>query len=239
MTWLEAIAGGLGAIATGVGSIFGLETVEEPAYEVLRREGPCELRRYAPHTIAETRVTGEFRRGQSEGFRRLARYIFGGNQVRRELPMTAPVTLQGGKATLPMTAPVTMEPQPLPMTAPVTMEPQPLPATAPAGLAAGEGEWTMTFVLPAGVTAANAPQPLDEAVTVRDLPAQEIAAIRFSGLYDEATFRQQEGRLRAWLPAGREPAGPARWAGYNPPFTLPFLRRNEVLLPLRPAAGGR
>jgi len=149
------------------------------------------------------------------------------------------VTLQGGKATLPMTAPVAMEPQPLPMTAPVTMEPQPLPMTAPVGLAAGEGGWTMSCVMPAGITAANAPVPLDDSVIVRDMPAQEVAAIRFSGLFNEATFRQQEARLRAWLPAGREPAGPARWAGYNPPFTLPFLRRNEVLLPLRPAAGSK
>ncbi|MEB3222676.1 MAG: heme-binding protein [Candidatus Sericytochromatia bacterium] len=216
----EAVVKGLTAVGAGVGSIFGFEAVEEPAYEVLRREGPCELRRYAPHAIAETRMTGDFRRGQNEGFRRLARYIFGGNRARRDLPMTAPVAL---------------EPQPLPMTAPVTMEPQPLPMTAPVGLAAGEGGWTMSFVLPAGITAANAPLPLDEAVTVRDLPAQEVAAIRFSGLFNEATFRRQEARLRAWLPAGREPAGPARWAGYNPPFTLPFLRRNEVLLPLRPA----
>ncbi|MEB3198641.1 MAG: heme-binding protein [Candidatus Sericytochromatia bacterium] len=222
----EALVKGLTAVAAGVGSIFGFEAVEEPAYEVLRRDGPCELRRYAPHAIAETRMTGDFRQGQSNGFRRLARYIFGANRARRDLPMTDPVTLQGSSATLPMTAPVTMEPQPLPMTAPVE-------------LAAGEGGWTMNFVLPAGITAANAPLPLDEAVTVRDVPAQDVAAIRFSGGFNETTFRQQEARLRAWLPAGREPAGPARWAGYNPPFTLPFLRRNEVLLPLRPAAGSK
>jgi hypothetical protein len=211
MGWLEAIAGGLGALAAGVGSIFGFEAVEEPRYEVLRREGACELRRYAPVAVAETRMQGDFRATQNEGFRRLARYIFGGNQARRELPMTAPVTLetrpQGASEALPMTAPVTLSP--------------------------GEGGWTMSFVLPAGVMASNAPVPLDPAVVVRDLPAQDVAAIRFSGLFSEAEFRRQEARLRAWLPADRAAAGPARWAGYNPPFTLPFLRRNEVLIPLQ------
>jgi hypothetical protein len=213
---LEAIAGGLGALAAGVGNIFGFEAVEEPRYEVLRREGPCELRRYAPHAIAETRMQGGFRDTQNEGFRRLARYIFGGNQARRELPMTAPVTL---------------EPRPQPTS-------EALPMTAPVTLAPGEGGWTMSFVLPAGVTAANAPMPLDASVTVRDLPAQDVAAIRFSGLFNEAEFRRQEARLRAWLPADRAPTGPAQWAGYNPPFTLPFLRRNEVLLPLKPSPSG-
>jgi hypothetical protein len=127
------------------------------------------------------------------------------------------------------------------MTAPVTLAPQPddaseaLPMTAPVSFAPGENGWTTAFVLPEGVTASNAPVPLDAAVRVRDVPAREVAAIRFSGLFNEAEFRQHEQRLRAWLPADRVPAGPACWAGYNPPFTLPFLRRNEVLLPLVPS----
>lgn len=211
MAWFDAIVGGVGALATGVGSIFGFEAVEEPRYEVLRREGSLELRLYAPYAVAEITLNGEFRATQSEGFRRLARYIFGGNQARRDLPMTAPVTL---------------EPQ-------AEEASEALPMTAPVSLTAVENGWSTAFVLPAGITADNAPVPLDAAIRIRDVPAREVAAIRFSGLFSESEFRRHEDRLRAWLPVERVPAGPARWAGYNPPFTLPFLRRNEVLLPLK------
>jgi hypothetical protein len=214
VAWLEAIAGGVGAFATGIGSIFGFEAVEEPRYEVLRQEGTLELRRYAPYALAEITLEGDFRATQREGFQRLARYIFGGNQARRDLPMTAPVTLEPES---PMA-----DSEALPMTAPVTRSP------------AGNG-WTTAFVLPAGVTASNAPVPTDTAVRVRDVPARDVAAIRFSGSFSEAEFRRQEQLLRAWLSPEHVAAGPARWAGYNPPFTLPFLRRNEVLLPLVPS----
>ena len=230
MAVLEAITGGLGALASGVGSIFGFEAVEEPRYEVLLRQDAFEVRCYEAYALATTAVPGGFREGSTEGFRRLARYIFGGNQGARGLEMTAPVVREKQGEALAMTAPVLREPagEAMAMTAPVLRG-------RPAETARG---WTMSFVLPAGIRRANAPVPLDDRVVVTDVPAQDVACVRFSGLGTEADFTREEARLRTWLtPAtGWEPSGGARWAAYNPPFTLPFCRRNEVLVPVRRSA---
>jgi hypothetical protein len=105
------------------------------------------------------------------------------------------------------------------MTAPVTQTP------------AGDA-WTVRFLMPAGRSLDSLPDPGGD-VWLVELPAQHMAAIRFSGRWTDARFAEAEARLRDWLAArGMSSAGPPVYAYYNDPFTPAFLRRNEVLLPL-------
>jgi hypothetical protein len=184
---------------------------EEPRYESLLQDGEFSLRLYAPRVVAETEVAGTLEEASSTGFRRIAGYIFGRNhsrsgQASERIAMTAPVTVEA-------------QPQKIAMTAPVSVEQV-------------EGRWRIEFVMPARYALATLPLPDDASVTLREVPAQKIAAIRFSGLVGAAKMRDQTARLRAWMAQGGLAATAApQLARYNPPWTLPFLRRNEILIP--------
>jgi hypothetical protein len=105
------------------------------------------------------------------------------------------------------------------MTAPVTQEPAP-------------GGWTVRFIMPAGRTIADLPPPGGD-VVLRELSAARVAAVRFSGMPTDASLAENETALRGWMAAqGLAAAGPAMFAYYDPPWRLPWQRRNEVLIPL-------
>ena len=132
---------------------------EEPKHRVLERRDGWELRLYEPTVVAETTVTGDFGPGGNEGFRRLAGYIFGGNDGGRKLPMTAPVTRERrGGTKIAMTAPVAQE--------------------------RSGGGWTVAFVMPAGQSIATLPKPDDPRVTLREVPARRVAAAALDVLSD-------------------------------------------------------
>jgi hypothetical protein len=104
--------------------------------------------------------------------------------------------------------------------------------TAPVTQSPANGAWTVRFLMPAGRSLDSLPDPGGD-VRLVALPAQRMAAIRFSGRWTDARFAEHEARLRGWLATRRmAPAGPPVYAYYNDPFTPAFLRRNEVLLPL-------
>ncbi|MFP4648221.1 MAG: SOUL family heme-binding protein [Halorhodospira sp.] len=108
------------------------------------------------------------------------------------------------------------------MTAPVTQTP------------VEEDEWLVRFIMPQGYSLEQLPQPASEEVTLRELEAQRMAAIRFSGRADDRSIQDQDERLRAWLEQqGLVPDGAPVYAYYDDPFTPGFLRRNEVLIPVR------
>ncbi len=181
--------------------------VEEARYDIDEKDGDFEVRTYAPRAIAETKVRGPERGALNEGFRRLARYIFGANRGHHEIAMTTPVVARTGER-VAMTAPVAQIP-------------------------AGEGEWTIAFTMPAERPIASLPEPLDERVSIRLVPTRCYASVRFSGTWDEARTARETARLYAWMrERGLEPAGAPEIARYDPPWTPPFLRRNEVLVPL-------
>lgn len=183
--------------------------IEEPKYTVIEQSEAFELRAYSPKIVAETRVSGSLDKASSAGFRLIADYIFGNNTSRT-----------GGSEKISMTAPVTMEPksEKISMTAPVTME------------KTGE-QWRMHFVMPGQYTLATLPKPNNPAVTLREVPQSNYAVIRFSGLAGEEKVATKTAELMAWLKGkGITPAGKPELARYNPPWTLPFLRRNEVMV---------
>jgi hypothetical protein len=182
--------------------------IEEPDYQVTRSFDGVELRRYAPYVVAEVVLDASADDAGNQAFPILAGYIFGKNKGERTFAMTAPVTQSA--------APVKME-----MTAPVTQ-------------AAVQGGMRVQFVLPKGVTLESAPEPLDPRVQLRQVPAAEWAAIRYSGTWSRANYDEHLALLKAALDkAGVATQGEPVLARYNGPFTPWFLRRNEIWLALR------
>ena len=89
--------------------------------------------------------------------------------------------------------------------------------------------WQMAFVLPKGYTAETAPQPLDPSVTIKTMPSRLIAVMRYSGKLSEQVIEARSQELIDWLAKkGYQAISAPRSAAYDPPWTLPFLRRNEI-----------
>jgi len=65
--------------------------LETPKYKVIKKSGSYEVRKYEPMIVARTLVSSDYERATSTGFRRVANYIFGGNEKNMEIAMTAPV----------------------------------------------------------------------------------------------------------------------------------------------------
>lgn len=180
--------------------------VEELQYRVVQTDGNFELRDYAAHLVAETRVTADVAEAGDIGFSRLFRYISGANSAGREVAMTAPV-VQAPSEKIAMTAPV---------------------------MQAADGEsFVVGFVVPSAYTRESVPKPLDPSVYIREVPARRVASWRYSGRWTEDNFRDSERQLREHMAeTGLEASGPATIARYNSPFMPAFLRRNEVLIPV-------
>jgi hypothetical protein len=197
----------LALLALGLALTLPLMAIEEPAYETLERDGALELRRVTAHLVAETTVDSSFKGAGNEGFRRLVRYISGANRSQQKIAMTAPVSQSAGGEKIAMTAPV-------------------------AQAASGNG-FRVSFMLPAAYTLENAPLPDDQRIDIREVPTREVAVVRYSGTWSERRYREREQALLGWLEArGLSADGPAEYARYNSPFSLPFLRRNEIIVPV-------
>jgi hypothetical protein len=183
--------------------------VEEPKYRVEKDYGTFEVRVYEPVIVAETDVTGGFGDGTNEGFRRLAGYIFGGNDGGRKIAMTAPVGAEPAKGTK-------------------------IAMTTPVGMEKGTKGWVVSFTMPSSFTMKTLPVPDDERVRLREVPARRVAAVRFSGTWGAEKFEDAARSLVAGAKeAGLAPSDePPVFARYDPPWTPWFLRRNEVLITL-------
>jgi hypothetical protein len=133
-----------------------------------------------------------------------------------------------------------MRRQHIDMTAPVVEERkagESIAMTAPVVQSGGTGAWTVRFIMPQGYTLATLPIPDDAHVKLVPLAPQRIAVVRFSGLArpDDVAARTQA--LRSFIGEHRWTAiGAPLLARYNPPWTLWFLRRNEVWIALAPGA---
>lgn len=181
--------------------------VEEPQWTLVHRDGAFEIRDYAATVVAETEVSGERGAAINEGFRRLARFIFGGNEPNRSIAMTAPVAQRQVGQDIAMTAPVTQ--------------------------ARSGNAWIVTFYMPPGSTLDAMPRPLDASVSLRETPARHVAVLRFNGLATQSNINEHVEALEQRVAArGERAIGPVTYAFYNPPWTLPWARRNEVMLEL-------
>ena len=105
--------------------------------------------------------------------------------------------------------------------------------TAPVGLVRNAAGWTVRFTLPRSLPAAQAPRPTDRRVMVSEAPEGRFAALRFSGVATEAEAAKRIAQLNAWIGThGLRATGPASLAQYDPPWTLWFLRHNEIIQPI-------
>lgn len=192
--------------------------IEEPAFRVISKTGKFEIRQYAPYLIAQTWVEGDMDDAGSQGFRRIADFIFGNNQ------------LPGGQASgkIAMTAPVTMEPQSakIAMTAPVAME----PSDNTSGMKSAQ-RWRVQFAMPRQYTLANIPQPKNAAVTLSEVPEKYVAVHSYSGLNTLQRVQDKTDELLQWAKTSSlVTKGPPQLARYDPPWTLPMWRRNEIMV---------
>lgn len=185
--------------------------IEEPTYTATRQDGAFEIRTYGPKIVAETWIAGSLSSASSAGFRKVAGYIFGRNR-----------TQAGATTKIDMTAPVTVaKSEKIDMTAPVMTHPM-------------DGGYRLQFVMPSRYTLATLPAPIDNDVHLREVPSATYAVVRFSGLCGESKVAERTAALRAWITKnGLTVLGEAELARYDPPWRLPFLRRNEVLIPIR------
>lgn len=184
---------------------------EEPKFTLLQKDQSFELRTYQPKIIAEVEVDGDMSEASGKGFRLIADFIFGNN------------TAQSGKS------------EKISMTTPVAIKPasEKISMTAPVGMQQSEKGWKVNFVMPSQYTLDTLPKPNNPRINIKLITAQKFAVIRFSGLVDEEKMYAKSAELHQWITQKNfKVLGTPELARYNPPWTLPFLRRNELMVEL-------
>jgi len=203
-------------LVIGLFCIKGVMAIQEPQYEVLLKEKNFEIRSYQPMLIAEVLVEGDMDEASNKGFRLLADYIFGNNEdpIKRQnqkIGMTAPVILEANFS------------QPIAMTAPVVVQRE----------LSNMETWKLFFVMPKEYDLNNIPKPKNSQINLVQLPKQYLAVISFSGWVSREKYETKTAELMNWIGLkSYRSLGQAQLSRYNPPWTLPFFRRNEVWIKL-------
>jgi effector-binding domain-containing protein len=184
-------------------SMVGIRNTEQAAYEVIFRQDEVEIRNYKELIIAETEIDGDYNNSGSIGFNRLAGYIFGRNIQKQQIPMTSPVYREAVSEKIAMTAPVIQQKT--------------------------NQKWSMAFVMPAEYSLETLPEPLDPMVVIKQIPSKKVAVLVYSGSLNAERITDKSQQLLSWLKANQyTPLSIARSAAYDPPWTIPALRRNEI-----------
>ena len=181
-----------------------LSDVEKPDYKVIQSEQNIEIRQYEPMIIAEVEVDGKREDAIGDGFRLIADYIFGNNTVKRDIAMTAPVQQQ--------------ESQKIAMTAPVQQQ------------STGRS-WQISFVMPSKYSMESLPEPNNDRVRLKEILTKKFIVIEFSGTNSNENVTEHENQLMNYIEGNNlKITGSPKYAFYNAPWTLPFMRRNEVMI---------
>ena len=194
-------------VAAIVPTVYARQSVETPRYTVESEHAGFELRRYEPRIVAEVVVEGTGTEATNAGFRILADFIFGNNTAKAEVAMTAPVDRSAAEA---------------------------IAMTAPVDRSAKGDKWVVAFTMPTKYTLETLPKPNDKRVTIREVPSKTYAVSRFSGAPRESVVQQKIADLiEAVDEAGLQRSGAEpTYARYDPPWTLGFMRRNEIFIEL-------
>jgi len=175
---------------------------ETPEYQVVKSFKNIEIRKYPSYLVAEVITTGERDKAANEAFMILFDYISGKNIPNEKIPMTVPVVQEGEK--ISMTVPVEQIKE--------------------------NTNWKLSFVLPSKFTLENVPKPKDARIKIYKQEASKRAVIRFSGLSSKSNLSKHKQKLDNYIKEnGLKVKSEAIYAFYNAPFTLPFLRRNEIM----------
>jgi len=194
------------ALILVVGVLAGpvMSNVEKPDYKVIQSEQNIEIRQYEPMIIAEVEVDGKREDAIRDGFRLIADYIFGNNTVEQNISMTAPVQQK--------------ENQKIAMTSPVQQQ------------LAGKS-WQISFVMPSKYNMDSLPVPNNNRVRLKEILTKKFVVIEFSGTNSNENVTEHENQLMNYIEANQiKIIGSPKYAFYNAPWTLPFLRRNEVMI---------
>ena len=167
--------------------------LEEPEYELLSKYEGFEIRRYSESVQARLLTPSSGWCGSSGGFRRIAGYIFGGNETNQRIAMTAPVQMWDT-----------------------------------------DSGSMMSFTMPSKYSIKDLPSPIDKGVEIVEVDEYVVAVLPFSGLSRTSKARRLMAKLETLIQAsGLTAKGAPVMAVYdNPGTTLPFMRRNEIHLPL-------
>jgi len=184
-------------------SVVGIRNYEEPNYTILVEEENFEIREYSEILVAQTTTAGTYKESSSVNFKRLASYIFGENVIKEKISMATPVLQENNSEKMAMTVPVYQQQK--------------------------DTNWTMTFVLPSKYSLETIPSPLDVNVLIKVLPNIKVATLRYRGKMNETNVNKYTQILTNWLNTkGYRTTSNPYSAAYDPPWTLPILRRNEV-----------
>jgi len=181
---------------------------EEPEFKLISEEGEFQIREYEPKIIAQVEVEGDFDEASSKGFKLLADYIFGNNLldgISKKISMTTPVEMSPLAENLLMTSSV--------------MDDQ------------INNKWSINFVMPREFSIDTLPKPNNSQVNIIEVPKEKYAVIVFSGLVRESSYAEKAELLSNYLEEKSfKQQGTIKIARYNPPWTLPFFRRNELMV---------
>lgn len=181
-------------------AVFGIRTAKEPKYKLVLQEEKKEIRSYEGYVVVSTTKASE----QRESFDKLFKYISGHNEENSKIDMSAPVLQEKKSVKIEMTAPVLQE-----------------------GIDKNNAQ--MAFVLPEKYLKEPIPKPLDESLVIKKIEAKNVAVLRYSGTSSEEKMAKLALELQNWLKEKKiKPQSGWRSALYDPPFTIPFFRRNEI-----------
>ena len=186
-------------------SVFGIRTVEILDYSILEKDGKFDIRQYDDYWVVRTEIDGEYKKSTGEGFRLLFSYISGDNKQQEKIAMTGPVMQQEKGEKIAMTGPVIQQKR--------------------------GTSWIMEFVLPSKYDKIQPPEPINPDVSIVKVAGYRAAALSYSGNLREEKYNEKIKELMDIVTSkGLQPIGGPFSAGYDPPWTIPFLKRNEVII---------
>ena len=199
---------------------------EEPNYTVLSKTENFELRRYESQLVAQTWVSGDQDAASRAGFKILADYIFGNNTApsgeSSKISMTAPVAMQFEAKQSTTKKNDSNESQKIAMTAPVSIKQE---------QQQNDGQWRVQFTMPSQYTMQTLPKPNNPDITIIEVAPQTYGVIKFSGLAGAEKVAEKTAELQSWMQSQKLTlTGTPELARYNPPWTLPFMRSNEIMI---------
>jgi len=183
-------------------------SLETPKYNVLEKSENFEIRQYNPYLVAEVTEKSNGEKSDDAAFMILADYIFGKNSVKKDIAMTAPVEIEQKSKKIAMTAPVEIE--------------------------NNSAEITMRFSIPSEFTLENLPKPNDNRIKIYKVAGYKAAVNKFTWNFTDERFAEKADELKEFIKNKnlKENSQPIK-AHYNPPFTIPFLKRNEVIIKVK------
>ena len=189
----------VGSLATGP----IMSNVETPSYKVIQSKGKIEIREFDPMVIAEVQVVGRRKDAISSGFKLLADYIFGNNISQENIDTTATIQRPASEK-IAMTAPVQQQ--------------------------LANNSWLVSFVMPSEYNLEDLPKPKNVEVKLKNVPVKRFVTIQFSGTSSDENLAKHKKLLVEFIKNNSiSVTGTSKYAFYNPPWTLPLMRRNEVM----------